>query len=94
VQKIGTLYFFPVIRDPYERLHYMAPASTLGAMAVAAAIALDALFFQAGSKAVLVALLLGIANPVLSHATVSAIGHRQVAILAYCDKCPVTISTG
>jgi multicomponent Na+:H+ antiporter subunit G len=66
-----------VMRDPYERLHYMTPASTLGAVAVAAAIALDAPFFQAGSKALLVTLVLVCTNPVLSHATARAARIRQ-----------------
>ena len=70
---VGTL----VMRDPYERLHYMAPASTLGAMAIAAAIALEGSFSQAGSKALLVALVLSITNPVLSHATARAARIRQ-----------------
>jgi multisubunit Na+/H+ antiporter MnhG subunit len=46
-------------------------------MAVAAAIALDAPFFQTGSKVVLVVVFLGIASPVLSHATARAARIRQ-----------------
>jgi multicomponent Na+:H+ antiporter subunit G len=66
---LGTL----MMRDPFERLHYMTPVSTLGAMAVAAAIALDGSFSQAGSKALLAALVLSITNPVLSQATARAV---------------------
>jgi monovalent cation/proton antiporter MnhG/PhaG subunit len=70
---LGTL----MMRDPFERLHYMAPVSTLGVMAIAAAIALDGSVSQAGSKALLAALVLSITNPALSHATARAARIRQ-----------------
>jgi monovalent cation/proton antiporter MnhG/PhaG subunit len=70
---LGTL----MMRDPFERLHYMAPVSTLGAMAVVAAIALDGSSSQAGIKALLAALVLSITNPALSHATARAVRIRQ-----------------
>jgi monovalent cation/proton antiporter MnhG/PhaG subunit len=70
---LGTL----IMRDPFERLHYMAPVSSLGAMAVAAAIALDGSVSHAGSKALLAALVLSITNPAVSHATARAARIRQ-----------------
>ena len=58
-----------VMRDPYERLHYMAPLSTLAVMSVAAAVMLEGSFFESGIKALLVVFILLLTNPVLTHAT-------------------------
>jgi multicomponent Na+:H+ antiporter subunit G len=59
-------------RDFYDRLHFLAPASLVGAVAIPFAILVQEGFSQAGTKALLVAILLFWANPVLSHATARA----------------------
>jgi multicomponent Na+:H+ antiporter subunit G len=66
-----------VMRDAYDRLHFTAPAATLAPVAIAAAVVLEERFSAAGVKAVLVALVLVVTNPVLSHATARAARIRQ-----------------
>jgi multicomponent Na+:H+ antiporter subunit G len=61
---IGVL----VSRNVYQRLHYLAPAATVGVAAVAAAIVAQEGLDQAGIKAVVTAALLFVINPVLTHA--------------------------
>lgn len=60
------------IQDFYEKLHYLAPAATIGITAFAAAIVIQESLSQAGIKAILVALLLAVTSPVLAHATARA----------------------
>lgn len=75
---IGVLGFlftalgFLFVRDFYEQLHYLAPASLLGAVAIPAAVVVHEGLSQAGAKAIVIAVLLFWANPVLSHATLRA----------------------
>ncbi len=66
-----------VMRDAYDQLHYTGPAAILGPLAFAAAIVAQEGVSQAGVKAVLVALLLVVANPVLTHATGRALYIRR-----------------
>jgi multicomponent Na+:H+ antiporter subunit G len=54
------------MRDAYDRLHFTSPATTIAPLAIAA-----------GIKALLVALLLLVTNPVLTHATARAGRIRQ-----------------
>ncbi len=61
-----------VMRDPYQRVHYTAPAASVSAMAIAAAVLLAEGFNQAGIKTLLVMALLFLMNAVLSHATARA----------------------
>jgi len=61
-----------VMRDAYDRLHYSSPATTIAPLAIAAAIVLEESFSAAGIKALLVALVLLVTNPVLTHATARA----------------------
>jgi multicomponent Na+:H+ antiporter subunit G len=70
---IGVL----VMRDAYDKLHYLGPAAVLGPLAVALAIIVRESFSQAGVKALLTAGLLIVASPVLSHATARALHIRQ-----------------
>ncbi|MCW3065403.1 MAG: mrpG [Solirubrobacterales bacterium] len=56
-------------RDAYDRLHYLGAASTLGAALVCAAVLVNEGFDQAGDKAVLLAVILAVCGPVLTHAT-------------------------
>jgi monovalent cation/proton antiporter MnhG/PhaG subunit len=67
-----------VMRDAYDRLHYTAPATTIGPLAIAAAIVLQESLSAAGIKALLVALALLITNPVLTHATARAARVREL----------------
>jgi monovalent cation/proton antiporter MnhG/PhaG subunit len=66
-----------VMRDAYDKLHYTGPAAILGPVVFAAAILIQEGVSQAGIKAVLVAVLLIVANPVLTHATGRALYIRQ-----------------
>jgi len=65
------------MRDPYDRLHYTGPAAVLAPVAIAAAVVLEERLSAAGIKAVLVALVLVVTNPVLGHATARAARIRQ-----------------
>lgn len=60
------------MRDAYDRLHFTGPASTLGPLAIAAAIVVEESLWPAGAKALLVALVLAVTNPLLVHATARA----------------------
>jgi monovalent cation/proton antiporter MnhG/PhaG subunit len=76
---IGVL----VMRDVFDRLHYTGPASTLGPVALAAAIVIAESFSSVGIKAVLIAALLLATNAVLTHATgraahIRRYGHWQL----------------
>jgi multicomponent Na+:H+ antiporter subunit G len=53
----------------YRRLHYLAPAATIGVVAVAVAIVWAEGLHQAGIKALLTAAVLFVMNPILTHAT-------------------------
>jgi multisubunit Na+/H+ antiporter MnhG subunit len=59
-------------RNLYDQIHYLAPGSLIGSLAFAAATLVHEGFSQAGSKAILIAVLLLVSNPVLSHATARA----------------------
>lgn len=58
--------------DLYEQIHFLAPGSLIGAVAIPAALLLQEGFSQAAVKAILIAFLLFVSNPVLSHATARA----------------------
>jgi multicomponent Na+:H+ antiporter subunit G len=73
VSCVGVL----VMRDAYDRLHFTAPATTVAPLAIAAAIVLEESFSAAGIKALLVALVLLVTNPVLTHATARAARIRE-----------------
>jgi monovalent cation/proton antiporter MnhG/PhaG subunit len=66
-----------VMRDAHDKLHYIGPAAILGPIAVAAAIVVRESWSQAGVKAVITAVLMIIANPVLTHATGRALYIRR-----------------
>ena len=66
-----------VMRDVYDKLHFTGPATILGPLALAGAIVVQEGLNQAGIKALLVAGLLLVANPVLTHATGRALYIRQ-----------------
>jgi monovalent cation/proton antiporter MnhG/PhaG subunit len=59
-------------RDAYDRLHYVGPATTLGAFLICLAVLVDEGFDQAGDKALLLAAIIAVCGPVLTHATARA----------------------
>ena len=61
-----------MVRDFYERLHYMGPTGSVGAVAVVAALLLKDSFSSSSVKVILVGVLLVISNSVLTHATARA----------------------
>lgn len=66
-----------LMRDPYDRLHYTAPAAVIPPVAIAAAVVLEERLSAAGIKALLIALVLVVTNPVLGHATARAARIRE-----------------
>ena len=66
-----------VCRDVFDQIHYLAPGSLVGSVAISAAVLLHGGFSQAGSKSILIAILLLLSNPVLSHATARAARIRR-----------------
>lgn len=73
VASLGVL----LSRDPYTRLHYMAPVATLGIWSVAAAVLVTESVNQGGVKALLTAIIILFMNAVLSHATARAARVQQ-----------------
>jgi multisubunit Na+/H+ antiporter MnhG subunit len=61
-----------VSRDLYNQIHYLAPGSLFGSVAFTAAALVHEGFTQLGSKAILIAVILLVSNPILSHATARA----------------------
>jgi multicomponent Na+:H+ antiporter subunit G len=70
---IGVL----VMPNVFDRLHYTAPASTLGAVGIALSIVVQEGWSAASVKALFVCFLLVCTNPVLTHATARAARIRQ-----------------
>lgn len=68
-----------VVRNPFDRLHYLAPATTLGPLAIAAAVLVAESDAQAKIKSVLVAVVLLATGPILTHATARAAWTRSRA---------------
>jgi multicomponent Na+:H+ antiporter subunit G len=61
-----------VMREALDRLHFTAPAATLAPVCFAAAVLVEEPLSSAAVKAVLVALVIVVTTPVLSHATARA----------------------
>lgn len=70
---IGVL----VMRDPYQRLHYLAPPASLAPALLTVALFLVVDDPQAGLKMLLLTLLLNTINGVVTHATARAHRIRQ-----------------
>jgi len=64
-------------RDAFDQIHYLAPSSLLGSVAICAAVLLHEGWSQASAKAIVITLLLLISNPVLSHVTARAAKIRR-----------------
>jgi multicomponent Na+:H+ antiporter subunit G len=61
-----------VVEDAFDRLHYLAPACTLGPVFIGAAVVVANGISLPGNKAMLVALLIIATSPALTHATARA----------------------
>lgn len=58
-----------VMRNPFDRLHYLTPATTIGPLTLAAAVLIAESDGQTKVKSVLVAFVLLMTGPVLTHLT-------------------------
>lgn len=65
------------IGDCFDRLHVIGPASTVAPLAIAAAIVVREGIGPGGVKSIIVAVLLLVTSPVLTHATARAARVRQ-----------------
>ena len=65
------------VSDSFDRLHFLSPASSIGAVLVAAAIVVEEALSTSGVKAILTVGLLLLTNPILGHATARAARVRQ-----------------
>jgi monovalent cation/proton antiporter MnhG/PhaG subunit len=61
-----------VMRDVFDRLHYVSAASTVGVVLIVSAVMVEHLFDATGVKALLVLVFLGITGPVITHAIARA----------------------
>ena len=68
--------------DAYDQIHFLAPGTLVGSVAIPAAVVLHEGLSQAGAKAILIGILLFFSNPVLSHATGRAARIRRKNRLA------------
>lgn len=64
-------------RDVYDQIHFLAPGSIVGSSAFAVAVLLHEGLSQSGVKAIFVAILMLISNPILSHAIARAARIRR-----------------
>lgn len=64
-------------RDVYDQVHYLAPGSLIGSVAIAAAILIRENLSQLGVKTILISLVLLVSNPVLSHLVLRAARIRR-----------------
>jgi multicomponent Na+:H+ antiporter subunit G len=61
-----------IVSDFYDRLHYMGPAGSVGAVAIAMSVLLRTPSSPSGIKVFMVGVLLAVTNSVLTHATARA----------------------
>ena len=66
-----------VMPDTYDQLHFAGPATSVAPVAIAGAVILEESLSQSGVKAVLVAVVIGVTGPVLTHATGRAARIRE-----------------
>jgi len=67
----------PTRKDLYDRLHYLAPLSTVAAGCFTLAVLLDKHLSPPGIKALVIFVVLAVTNSVLAHATARAARVRQ-----------------
>lgn len=66
-----------IMKDLYERLHYLSPPATVSIICFTAAVIADKHLSQAGIKALLIMVVLLLTNAILTHATARAARVRQ-----------------
>ncbi|HEY2800291.1 MAG TPA: monovalent cation/H(+) antiporter subunit G [Chthoniobacterales bacterium] len=79
------LFGLLVMRNPYDRLHAIAPASILPPLFVAAAVLVANGFSASGFKVIAVALVLIVSGPLLTHAIARAARIRETGEIALRD---------
>ncbi len=67
-----------VMRDAYQRLHYLAPAASISPVLIMIAVLLEEKLTQSGIKSILVAAVMFVMNAILSHATARAFRIREL----------------
>jgi multicomponent Na+:H+ antiporter subunit G len=65
-----------LMRDAFERLHYLGPA-TLATACMAAAVVVRESFSLIGNKAIALAVFVLVTSPVVSHVTARALHHAR-----------------
>lgn len=70
-----------LMRDSFDRLHFLGPAATLGPVLIGAAVLVQHSSAQACVKIVLIVLFVLLINPVLAHATARAMRIRHTGHL-------------
>ncbi|HVM19470.1 MAG TPA: monovalent cation/H(+) antiporter subunit G [Egibacteraceae bacterium] len=69
VSVVGVIAF----PDPYDKLHYLAPASTVAPVLLVGAVAAHSGWGVSTGRAALVALVLVVTGPVVAHATARSV---------------------
>jgi multicomponent Na+:H+ antiporter subunit G len=72
--------------NAWDQIHFLAPASVVGSVLIPIAVLLHEGFSQAAVKAIAIALILVLSNPVLSHATARAARIRRKGRLESREK--------
>ncbi len=67
--ELGCALGLVLSRNVYARLHFVGPATTIGPAAIAMAVLISEGFSQAGIKGLIIAGILVITSPILTHAT-------------------------
>ena len=70
-----------LMRNAFDRLHYLGPAATLGPVLIGAAVLVRHSSVQSCIKVILLVIMLLLINPVLTHATARAARIRQTGRL-------------
>ncbi|MFL5344547.1 MAG: cation:proton antiporter [Hyalangium sp.] len=78
LSSVGVL----VMKDPYQRLHYIGPPTTVGAILINLAVFLDEPQKVAGLKMLLTTVVLITMNGVITHATARAARIRELGRLS------------
>jgi len=78
-----------VMRDAYQRLHFIAPPATLGALLVVVACVVDEPRPAAWLKAIVVMIVLGAMNAVVTHATARAAFVREWGAWPPPERAPI-----
>ena len=66
-----------VVKDSFDRLHFLGPAATLGPVLVVSALVVENALSTNGVKAILAGGLLLLTGPIVTHATARAARVRQ-----------------